>query len=145
MEVSARAAILGGGSRRRIRRARDRICESTMVWIYRDRAVDFGAHECDELLDNMDALSAGIGVIASLVFAAILIVMVRTPAWAVAVPLLLLAGSLMGFLVWNRPPASIFMGDCGSNLIGFLLATLTVTGTFYESTGSRHVMLAPCV
>ncbi len=97
-------------------------------------------------LDNMDALSAGIGVIASLVFAAILIVMVRTPAWAVAVPLLLLAGSLMGFLVWNRPPASIFMGDCGSNLIGFLLATLTVTGTFYESTGSRHVMLAPlCV
>ncbi|MCA9011658.1 MAG: undecaprenyl/decaprenyl-phosphate alpha-N-acetylglucosaminyl 1-phosphate transferase [Planctomycetaceae bacterium] len=97
-------------------------------------------------LDNMDALSAGIGVIASLIFAAILIVMVRNPAWSVAVPLLLLAGSLIGFLVWNRPPASIFMGDCGSNLIGFLLATLTVMGTFYESSGSKHVMLAPlCV
>ena len=38
------------------------------------------------------------------------------------------------------------MGDCGSNLVGFLLATLTVTGTFYENSGSRHVMLAPiCV
>jgi UDP-GlcNAc:undecaprenyl-phosphate GlcNAc-1-phosphate transferase len=97
-------------------------------------------------LDNMDALSAGIGAIASLLFAAILIGMVKTPAWSVAVPLLMLAGSLIGFLVWNRPPASIFMGDCGSNLIGFLLATLTVMGTFYESTGSRHVMLAPlCV
>ena len=97
-------------------------------------------------LDNMDALSAGIGVIASLIFAAILIVMVRIPAWSVAAPLLLLAGSLIGFLVWNRPPASIFMGDCGSNLIGFLLATLTVMGTFYESSGSKHVMLAPlCV
>lgn len=97
-------------------------------------------------LDNMDALSAGIGFLASLIFAVILLVMVRTPALLVAVPLVLLAGSLLGFLCWNRPPASIFMGDCGSNLIGFLLATLTVAGTFYERTGSRHVMLAPlCV
>lgn len=97
-------------------------------------------------LDNMDALSAGIGLIASAMFAAILLFMVRAPTVSVAFPLVLLAGALSGFLVWNRPPASIFMGDCGSNLIGFLLATLTVTGTFYESTGSRHVMLAPiCV
>ncbi len=97
-------------------------------------------------LDNMDALSAGIGLIASLIFAGIMVVMVRTPTMSVALPLVLLSGALMGFLFWNRPPASIFMGDCGSNLIGFLLATLTVTGTFYESTGSRHVMLAPlCV
>ena len=51
-----------------------------------------------------------------------------------------------GILSMESAPASIFMGDCGSNLIGFLLATLTVTGTFYERTGSRHVMLAPlCV
>ena len=97
-------------------------------------------------LDNMDALSAGIGLIASLLFASILVVLVKTPAISVALPLVLLAGSLTGFLVWNRPPASIFMGDCGSNLIGFLLATLTVTGTFYERSGSRHVLLAPiCV
>lgn len=97
-------------------------------------------------MDNMDALSAGIGLIASLIFAGIMVVMVRTPTMSVALPLVLLSGALMGFLFWNRPPASIFMGDCGSNLIGFLLATLTVTGTFYESTGSRHVMLAPlCV
>ncbi|MFN9717759.1 MAG: MraY family glycosyltransferase [Planctomycetota bacterium] len=97
-------------------------------------------------LDNMDALSAGIGLIASLVFAAILVLFVREPTYHVALPLVLLAGSLLGFLVWNRPPASIFMGDCGSNLIGFLLATLTVTGTFYERSGSRHVILAPlCV
>ncbi len=97
-------------------------------------------------LDNMDALSAGIGLIASLVFASILVLFVREPTLHVALPLVLLAGSLLGFLAWNRPPASIFMGDCGSNLIGFLLATLTVTGTFYERSGSRHVMLAPlCV
>ena len=94
-------------------------------------------------LDNMDGLSAGIGVIAALMSVGILVTMVRQPHEMVATGLLLLAGSLCGFLCWNRPPASIFMGDSGSNLIGFLLATLTVTGTFYEHSGSRHVILAP--
>jgi UDP-GlcNAc:undecaprenyl-phosphate/decaprenyl-phosphate GlcNAc-1-phosphate transferase len=94
-------------------------------------------------LDNMDGLSAGIGVIASLMSAGILLLMVREAHWCVAFVLLILSGSLSGFLVWNRPPASIFMGDSGSNLIGFLLATLTVTGSFYQQSGSRHVILAP--
>ena len=94
-------------------------------------------------LDNMDGLSAGIGVIASLVSAVILLVMIQQPQLTVAFGLLLLAGALSGFLVWNRPPATIFMGDSGSNLIGFLLATLTIMGTFYDREGSRHVILAP--
>ncbi|MEP3479318.1 MAG: MraY family glycosyltransferase [Fuerstiella sp.] len=94
-------------------------------------------------LDNMDGLSAGIGVIASLVSAVILLVMIQQPQLTVAFGLLLLAGALSGFLVWNRPPATIFMGDSGSNLIGFLLATLTIMGTFYDRAGSRHVILAP--
>jgi len=97
-------------------------------------------------LDNMDALSAGISMIACLVFAGILLTLVPIPHWVVAFGLLITAGSLGGFLVWNRPPASIFMGDSGSNLVGFLLATLTVSGTFYQNSGSRHVILAPlCV
>ncbi len=94
-------------------------------------------------LDNMDGLSAGIGVIAALMSAGILLLMVRQPHEVVVAGLLLLGGSLGGFLCWNRPPATIFMGDSGSNLIGFLLATFTVAGTFYESSGSRHVILAP--
>lgn len=94
-------------------------------------------------LDNMDGLSAGIGVIAALMSAGILLFVVREPHPVVPACLLMLAGSLCGFLCWNRPPASIFMGDSGSNLIGFLLATLTIAGTFYERSGSRHVILAP--
>ncbi|APZ96817.1 MraY family glycosyltransferase [Fuerstiella marisgermanici] len=97
-------------------------------------------------LDNMDGLSAGIGIIAALMSAGVLLVMVRQPHEVVVAGLLLLAGSLGGFLCWNRPPATIFMGDSGSNLVGFLLATFTVAGTFYEHSGSRHVILAPlCV
>lgn len=108
----------------------------TMLWILvLTNAMNF--------LDNMDGLSAGIGVIAALMSAAILLFLVKQSHEVVAAGLFMLAGSLSGFLCWNRPPASIFMGDSGSNLIGFLLATLTVTGTFYESSGSRHVILAP--
>lgn len=111
----------------------------TVIWIVvLTNAMNF--------LDNMDALSAGIGLIACLIFAGILLTLVADPHWVVAFGLLITAGSLAGFLVWNRPPATIFMGDSGSNLAGFLLATLTVSGTFYQNSGSRHVILAPlCV
>ena len=72
---------------------------------------------------------------------------VSEPRWLVAGALLVLAGSLAGFLCHNWPPATIFMGDSGSMFIGMLLASLTVLGTFYDaSIPSRHVILAPlCV
>lgn len=43
-------------------------------------------------------------------------------------PLLAIAGAAAGFLVFNRPPASVFLGDAGSHLIGFLFAALTLRG-----------------
>jgi len=98
-------------------------------------------------LDNMDALSAGIGFIAALIFAFVMLTGTMLPRWLVAGQLLILAGSLAGFLVHNRPPARIFMGDSGSQFLGMMMGTLTLLGTFYdESTASRHVILAPlCV
>lgn len=103
-------------------------------------------------LDNMDGLSAGIGLIASLMFAAILLTALSEPRWLVASVLLILAGSLAGFLWWNWSPASIFMGDTGSYFIGLILASMTILGTFYEGSSTsggsvgRHVILAPlCV
>ena len=99
-------------------------------------------------LDNMDGLSGGIGLIASLLFALIMLTSLSEPRWFVAAVLLILAGSLCGFLWWNWSPASIFMGDTGSYFIGLMIASMTIVGTFYEgapSTG-RHVILAPlCV
>ena len=46
--------------------------------------------------------------------------------------LALLLGATMGFLFFNFPPASIFMGDSGSLLIGFLLAVATVRATYLQ-------------
>lgn len=98
-------------------------------------------------LDNMDGLSAGIGTIASVIFAVMMLTGTSKPHWFVAGFLLLTAGSQMGFLWHNRPPAKIFMGDTGSCLIGLWLSCLTLVGTFYDyhQTGP-HVILAPlCV
>ncbi len=72
------------------------------------------------LLDNMDGLAAGIGIIAS---AFLGLSFVTTGQFTEALMLLTFAGALLGFLVYNSNPASIFMGDCGSLFVGFLLAS----------------------
>lgn len=95
-------------------------------------------------LDNMDGLSAGIGLISASLFGTIMLTATSEPRWLVGGSLLVLAGSLLGFLMHNRPPAKIFMGDTGSYFIGLMLACLTVQGTFYEYGHSgTHVILAP--
>ncbi|MFV0446325.1 MAG: MraY family glycosyltransferase [Planctomycetaceae bacterium] len=112
----------------------------TVLWIV-------GLINSLNFLDNMDMLSGGVGLIAATLFAVMMLTLVGEPRWLVGGALLVLVGSLAGFLVHNRPPARIFMGDCGSTVIGMLLATLTVLGTFYdERLPSKHVILAPlCV
>ena len=81
------------------------------------------------LLDNMDGLSAGTAFIAGL----FLFLSQVTSGGASIVPALLFLsvflGSLLGFLIYNFYPASIFMGDSGSLFIGFLLAGLTTEGS----------------
>jgi UDP-GlcNAc:undecaprenyl-phosphate GlcNAc-1-phosphate transferase len=79
------------------------------------------------LLDNMDGLSAGIALIAALFL--FLTQVYISPAVNSSFPAMLLLsvfiGTILGFLFYNFNPASIFMGDSGSLLIGFLLAGLT--------------------
>jgi UDP-GlcNAc:undecaprenyl-phosphate GlcNAc-1-phosphate transferase len=87
----------------------------TMAWIV-------GITNAFNLLDNMDGLCAGIALIAA-VFLSFLFWDVMPEASLIA---MILAGSLAAFLVYNFNPASIFMGDCGSLLIGFMLAVLSL-------------------
>ena len=78
-------------------------------------------------LDNMDGLSAGIAAVACVAF---WVTTILIQQWFVAGSLALLLGALLGFLCFNFPPASIFMGDSGSLVIGFILGVLTVRTTF---------------
>ncbi len=84
-------------------------------------------------LDNMDGASAGIAVIATCILftAAALSGQVFIGGLA-----LVFIGTLLGFLVFNFPPAKIFMGDAGSLVIGFFLALLTLRTTYYHEAQS---------
>ena len=84
----------------------------TVFWV-------IGITNAINLLDNMDGLAAGISAIAGLSLA------LNFASNGLTNELLLtsaLIGALIGFLVFNFNPASIFMGDCGSMFIGFLLS-----------------------
>ncbi|MCL4474062.1 MAG: undecaprenyl/decaprenyl-phosphate alpha-N-acetylglucosaminyl 1-phosphate transferase [Actinobacteria bacterium] len=76
-------------------------------------------------IDGMDGLAAGVCTIAAGTFAVIAISMGRPGAGILAA---ILAGTTLGFLRHNFFPASIFMGDSGSMLLGFILAAVTVHG-----------------
>ncbi len=95
-------------------------------------------------LDNMDGLSAGIAVITSAVLfvAAALSGQVFVGAMA-----LVFVGSLGGFLVFNFPPAKIFMGDSGSLVVGFFVALLTLRTTYYHQGqgGGLYAVFMPLV
>ncbi|MEE9293860.1 MAG: MraY family glycosyltransferase [Phycisphaerae bacterium] len=94
----------------------------TVVWIV-------AVTNAFNFLDNMDGLSAGVAVLAAMIFA---LAALGSGQVFVPVMLLLLIGALVGFLVFNFPPATIFMGDAGSTVIGYLMAVLIVLTTFYN-------------
>lgn len=83
------------------------------------------------LIDGMDGLATGAALFASVV---LLVVSLMLDQVLVTVVALALTGSLIGFLRYNFNPASIFLGDSGSLLIGFMLAALSVQGTLKAPT-----------
>ena len=81
-------------------------------------------------LDNMDGLTAGVTVVAG---GLLLVTSLVSQQWFVAGTLAVLVGATAGFLVFNLPPARIFMGDGGSMVIGLALAVLTIRTTYVET------------
>jgi len=88
----------------------------TIFWL-------IGITNAINLLDNMDGLATGIAAIAS-GFLAVNFIATGQPMAAVMMGVF--TGALIGFLVYNSHPASIFMGDCGSMFIGFFLASASL-------------------
>jgi UDP-GlcNAc:undecaprenyl-phosphate GlcNAc-1-phosphate transferase len=86
----------------------------TLVWVV-------GVTNAVNLLDNMDGLSAGIAGIAAASMVAFAAMSGSPLAVAIGTPVV---GAAAGFLIYNFKPASIFMGDCGSLFLGFLVAAL---------------------
>ncbi len=99
----------------------------TILWIV-------GVTNAFNLLDHMDGLTGGVTLLTCAAFA---VVAAETGQWFVAAALAALGGAAAGFLLFNFPPARVFIGDGGSLFIGFVLSSITVTFTFYEPAKER--------
>lgn len=88
-----------------------------------------GAINSLNLLDGMDGLLTTIGLITSLAFAGLAYL---NQFWATACVAASLAGTLLGFLRFNFPPAKIFLGDSGSMLIGLVIGLLGIQSSMKE-------------
>ena len=86
----------------------------TVIWIV-------GISNAINMIDGMDGLAGGIGLIAALGLGALSLSSGEGTSSALAFAL---AGAITGFLFFNLPPARIFMGDSGSLLIGYSLSIL---------------------
>ncbi len=85
-------------------------------------------------MDNMNGLCAGLGVIGALCFA---LIAAAGGQYLVALVAFLICGALLGFLPYNFPRASAFLGDAGSHLVGYLLAVLAILPHFYTARRPR--------
>ncbi len=107
----------------------------TVLWVV-------GLTNSFNMLDNMDGLAASVGLIVAVLFCA---AQIAVGSLFVPAVMLVVAGALAGFLVHNHWPARLFMGDAGSNFLGFLLGAFTVAGTFTrdDPSYSPYGVLAP--
>ncbi len=85
-----------------------------------------GAINSVNLLDGIDGMASVLGIVLVGAFAGIAALTNRPE---IAVVALIFAGALCGFLRFNFPPASIFLGDAGSMLIGLVVGTLAIQGS----------------
>jgi UDP-GlcNAc:undecaprenyl-phosphate GlcNAc-1-phosphate transferase len=90
--------------------------------------------------DGIDGLAAGVCAISAAAFAVIAFDLGKDSAGVLAA---ITAGAALGFLVHNFHPASVFMGDCGSNLLGLLLGGVIVEGSL--KTNALIALIVPLV
>ncbi|WP_066895318.1 MraY family glycosyltransferase [Clostridium nigeriense] len=96
----------------------------TITWI-------FGVTTVINWSDGMDGLAGGLSFISSLTFVAAAIILKQSESITMS---LIISGVTLGFLVYNKYPAKIFMGDSGANFLGFMLSIIALDGAFKQAT-----------
>ncbi|MBR3352562.1 MAG: undecaprenyl/decaprenyl-phosphate alpha-N-acetylglucosaminyl 1-phosphate transferase [Erysipelotrichaceae bacterium] len=90
----------------------------TYLWV-------IGITNAVNLIDGLDGLAGGFSIITLMTIAILSTVIHHREVFVLC---LILAGSTMGFLYFNFHPASIFMGDCGAQLLGYVIAAISLYG-----------------
>ncbi|MDD7793014.1 MraY family glycosyltransferase [Clostridium sp. 'White wine YQ'] len=96
----------------------------TITWI-------FGVTTVINWSDGMDGLAGSLSTISSTTLFVVALAM-RQPESAMMC--IILVGSILGFLKYNRHPAKVFMGDSGANFLGFILGIIALDGAFKQAT-----------
>lgn len=96
----------------------------TITWI-------FGVTTVINFSDGMDGLAGGLCTISGTTLFIVALYMRQNIS---AMMSILLVGSALGFLRYNKFPAKIFMGDSGANFLGFILAIISLDGAFKHAT-----------
>lgn len=94
----------------------------TLVWVV-------GLTNAYNFMDGMDGLASGVGLIAACFMCAIAL---HEDSAYVYMTSYVLGAGLAGFLIFNLPPAKIFMGDVGSAFVGYAFAVLALLGTAFD-------------
>ncbi len=103
----------------------------TLIWIV-------GITNALNFIDGLDGLASGVAAISSVTLT---FVAIYKGDISIALLLLAISGSLIAFLIYNFHPARIFLGDSGAELLGFLLATISVIGAY--KTATLFIMAVP--
>ena len=106
----------------------------TIVWIV-------GVTNAINLIDGLDGLASGISVISAI---SLLVIFVLNGSPMIAIILITaLAGALVGFLPFNFAPAKTFIGDTGSNFLGFTISIISILGV--AKTYTLAVIILPLI
>ena len=103
----------------------------TFLWIV-------GLTNAFNFMDGIDGLAGGAAMLAAVSFAAVTFSQGSTFVYLVS---LIIAGSVGGFLFWNWSPAKIFMGDSGSQFLGFVLAVLAVMAGRFDASHTSYLVM----
>lgn len=116
------------------------LTESSLAWLTVPLTVIWlvGITNSVNLLDHADGLSAGTCAVAAIFFTAVNVISGNMPVAFISAAL---AGACIGFFVYNYNPASIFMGDCGSNMLGFMLGIIAVMGVYSTEGTLREIAI----
>jgi len=96
----------------------------TITWI-------FGVTTVINWSDGKDGLAGGLSLISAITFFLAAIILDQTGPALVSI---ILVGTILGFLYYNRFPAKVFMGDSGANFLGFILSITALDGAFKQTT-----------
>lgn len=94
------------------------------------------------LLDHLDTICSGVSLVVCITLFTIALLTGQVFLAALTAPL---AGAILAFIPWNVTPARMFLGDAGSQFIGFYLAGISVLFKFYEQGREVHAVVAPLV